>query len=79
MSLSRFLQNLIGSVRRTQLRIPPDPFAAEKQFCGARNGPTAPIPAPIVRSRPHTHVCTPSAACAGLTAGHASLSSPIHR
>ncbi len=41
MSLSRFLQNLIGSVRRTQLRIPPDPFAAEKQFCGARSDPRA--------------------------------------
>lgn len=39
MSWNRFLQNLIGSVRRTQLRVPPDPFAAEEQFCGARGDP----------------------------------------
>jgi arabinofuranosyltransferase len=39
MSWSRFLQNLIGSVRRTQLRVPPDPFEAKEQFCGARGEP----------------------------------------
>ncbi|MDI2129581.1 hypothetical protein [Yinghuangia seranimata] len=31
---SRFLRNLIGSYDRTKLRIPRDPFAAERRFCG---------------------------------------------
>ena len=34
MSPSRFWRNLTGSVRRTMLRIPRDPFAAERRFCG---------------------------------------------
>lgn len=33
MSASRFWQNLAGSLRRTTLRVPPDPFAAERRFC----------------------------------------------
>ncbi len=42
MSWNRFLQNLTGSVRRTQLRVHPDPFAAKEQFCGAAAIPRAP-------------------------------------
>jgi arabinofuranosyltransferase len=34
MSVNRFLDNLTGVVSRTSLRIPADPFAAEKKFCG---------------------------------------------
>jgi arabinofuranosyltransferase len=33
MSLHRFWDNLTGSVRRTSLRIPADPFEAERRFC----------------------------------------------
>lgn len=33
MSLRRFWQNLTGSLARTSLRIPADPFAAEHEFC----------------------------------------------
>ena len=33
MSPSRFWRNLVGSVRRTTLRIPRDPFIAEQRFC----------------------------------------------
>lgn len=33
MSPGRFWKNLTGSVRRTRLRIPADPFAAEQRFC----------------------------------------------
>lgn len=33
MSPTRFWKNLAGSVRRTTLRVPPDPFAAERRFC----------------------------------------------
>jgi arabinofuranosyltransferase len=33
MGPSRFWHNLTGSVDRTSLRIPADPFAAERQFC----------------------------------------------
>lgn len=34
MSWGRFWSNLTGSLSRTDLRIPADPFAAERQFCG---------------------------------------------
>lgn len=34
MSPGRFWHNLTGSVSRTSLRIPADPFTAERQFCG---------------------------------------------
>lgn len=34
MSAGRFWHNLTGSVSRTSLRIPADPFAAEREFCG---------------------------------------------
>jgi arabinofuranosyltransferase len=34
MTLGRFWDNLTGSVRRTALVVPADPFAAEKKFCG---------------------------------------------
>ncbi|HEX4703355.1 MAG TPA: hypothetical protein VH352_14610 [Pseudonocardiaceae bacterium] len=34
MSAGRFWQNLTGSIDRTSLRIPADPFAAEREFCG---------------------------------------------
>ncbi|HEX3649863.1 MAG TPA: hypothetical protein VHV49_15665 [Pseudonocardiaceae bacterium] len=34
MTAGRFWHNLIGSVSRTGLRIPADPFAAEREFCG---------------------------------------------
>jgi arabinofuranosyltransferase len=33
MSWRRFQQNLTGALRRTLLRIPPDPFVAEERFC----------------------------------------------
>ena len=33
MSPGRFWKNLTGSVRRTRLRVPPDPFTAEQRFC----------------------------------------------
>jgi arabinofuranosyltransferase len=33
MSWRRFQQNLTGALRRTLLRIPPDPFVAEQRFC----------------------------------------------
>ncbi len=33
MSIARFWKNLTGSVGRTTLRVPPDPFAAEQRFC----------------------------------------------
>ncbi|WTW93811.1 hypothetical protein OG216_10665 [Streptomycetaceae bacterium NBC_01309] len=33
MSLSRFVDNLTGAYDRTKLRIPRDPFAAERKFC----------------------------------------------
>ena len=33
MSVSRFMHNLVGSVSRTDVRIPEDPFDAERQFC----------------------------------------------
>jgi arabinofuranosyltransferase len=35
MSVDRFFANLSGSVRRTRLVIPNDPFAAEREFCTA--------------------------------------------
>lgn len=34
MSPARFWRNLTGSLRRTMLRVPTDPFAAERLFCG---------------------------------------------
>ncbi|NUU25982.1 MAG: hypothetical protein HOV68_31465 [Streptomycetaceae bacterium] len=34
MSVKRFWKNLTGSFKRTQLRIPNDPFEAERKFCG---------------------------------------------
>jgi arabinofuranosyltransferase len=34
MSWNRFWKNLIGAPSRTQLRIPVEPFVAERQFCG---------------------------------------------
>jgi arabinofuranosyltransferase len=34
MSVGRFWHNLTGSLSRTSLRIPADPFVAEHQFCG---------------------------------------------
>lgn len=34
MTASRFWKNLVGSVHRTRLRVPTDPFAAERRFCG---------------------------------------------
>lgn len=34
MSLGRFWSNLVGAVTRTSLRIPADPMAAEREFCG---------------------------------------------
>ena len=34
MTVHRFFANLVGSVRRTRLVIPSDPFEAEKLFCG---------------------------------------------
>jgi arabinofuranosyltransferase len=33
MSMGRFWDNLTGALSRTDLRIPADPFAAERQFC----------------------------------------------
>jgi len=33
MSMGRFFANLTGSLDRTDLRIPADPFAAEREFC----------------------------------------------
>jgi arabinofuranosyltransferase len=33
MSIGRFWRNLTGSLSRTSLRIPADPFVAERQFC----------------------------------------------
>ncbi|NUU20700.1 MAG: hypothetical protein HOV68_04155 [Streptomycetaceae bacterium] len=33
MSLSRFWKNLTGAWHRTQLRVPSDPFEAEREFC----------------------------------------------
>ena len=43
MSWRRFQQNLTGALRRTLLRIPPDPFAAEERFCRG-SGPNLGIP-----------------------------------
>jgi arabinofuranosyltransferase len=34
MTFGRFWSNLTGSVNRTALVVPADPFAAEKTFCG---------------------------------------------
>jgi arabinofuranosyltransferase len=34
MGVGRFWQNLTGAIDRTSLRIPADPFVAERQFCG---------------------------------------------
>lgn len=34
MTFGRFFDNLIGAVSRTSLRIPADPIAAAKRFCG---------------------------------------------
>jgi arabinofuranosyltransferase len=34
MSVSRFWTNLVGSPARTALRVPQDPFEAERRFCG---------------------------------------------
>ncbi|MGY2063400.1 hypothetical protein ACW9HQ_51620, partial [Nocardia gipuzkoensis] len=34
MSPSRFWRNLTGAPSRTTLRIPQDPFVAERRFCG---------------------------------------------
>jgi arabinofuranosyltransferase len=34
MSPARFWRNVTGSLRRTTLRVPTDPFAAERRFCG---------------------------------------------
>jgi arabinofuranosyltransferase len=34
MTFGRFWSNLTGSVNRTALVVPADPFAAEKKFCG---------------------------------------------
>jgi arabinofuranosyltransferase len=39
MSASRFWANLTGSVRRTRLVIPNDPFEAEDKFCGKSTRP----------------------------------------
>jgi arabinofuranosyltransferase len=35
LTAGRFLSNLVGSVHRTRLEIPPDPVDAERRFCGA--------------------------------------------
>jgi arabinofuranosyltransferase len=34
LTFGRFWDNLTGSVDRTSLRVPGDPFVAERQFCG---------------------------------------------
>ncbi|GAA4978982.1 hypothetical protein GCM10023205_54210 [Yinghuangia aomiensis] len=34
-TLRRFWKNLTGAVSRTNLRIPDDPFEAEREFCGS--------------------------------------------
>ncbi|HSA53443.1 MAG TPA: hypothetical protein VLH10_25440 [Yinghuangia sp.] len=34
LTVARFVDNLIGAYERTRLRIPRDPFAAERRFCG---------------------------------------------
>jgi arabinofuranosyltransferase len=39
MSVSRFIANLTGSVRRTRLSIPSDPYEAEQRFCGSTSRP----------------------------------------
>lgn len=36
LTLSRFAANLVGSIRRTRLEIPSDPFDAEAKFCGVQ-------------------------------------------
>ncbi|WP_406287709.1 hypothetical protein [Embleya sp. NBC_00896] len=36
LTVSRFVRNLVGALDRTTLRIPRDPFAAERKFCDMR-------------------------------------------
>ncbi len=38
LTLSRFLANIVGAPRRTTLRVPRDPFVAERQFCRTAKG-----------------------------------------
>ncbi|HEX4454616.1 MAG TPA: discoidin domain-containing protein, partial [Kofleriaceae bacterium] len=39
LTTGRFFANLVGSVRRTRLEVPSDPFEAELKFCGVSHRP----------------------------------------